>query len=210
MKKITTCGALVAAALMAVAGTVQAQGALPDPREVPELQSEFARAERVGLPVEELVAIARKGFLIHESPKAIRTAVRDYANRLERARNALQPARPGEMRVGAEAIRAGVPERVLKTLRAAAPTRSIEVPLGVLTELVTKGASVRMAAERVETMLRRQALDAQIVALGNDVLGDVAAGVAPTVALDIRSQSVLSLLPAPGQAAVLAPNRVPR
>lgn len=210
MKTMTMCGALVAAALISVASAGQAQVNLPDPREVPELQSEFARAEKAGLPVEELIAIARKGYLFHESSKTIRTTVREYANRLERARNALQPARPGELRAGAEAIRAGVSERVLKSLRAAAPTRSIEVPLGVLTELVTKGASVQMAAERVETMLRRQALNAQIVALGNDVLGDVAAGVAPTVALDIRSQSVLSLLPAPGPAAAVAPNRIPR
>jgi hypothetical protein len=207
-RTMLVCGALVAAALTIEA---KAQVSIPDPRHVPELQAEFARAEKAGLPVDDLVAVARKGYLLNYSAKEIRTAVRGAANRFDRARNALQPARgPGELRAGADAILAGVPERVLKNLRAAAPTRSIEVPLGVLTELVSKGASVTMAAERVELMLRRQAVDAYILALGSDVLGDVAAGLAPTVALDIRSQSVLSLLPAAGPAAAVAPNRIPR
>jgi hypothetical protein len=196
---------LVGAALAGTAGAQQTS--IPDPRGVPELQAEFARAERAGLPVEPLVATARKGYLHRATPKKIRDAVRGHASRMDKARNALQPARPAEMVAGADAISVGVPERVLKDLRTAARTRPLEVPLGVLTELVSRGAPVAMAAESVEALLRRQALDAQMVALGNDVIGDVAAGVAPTVALDIRSQSVLSLLPAPGQAALVAPNR---
>ena len=197
----------LAVLILTVAATAAAQQTVPDPRKVPELQSEFARAEKMGLPVEPLVAVARKGYWQDASDKQIRDAVRGYARRMEKARAALQPARPAEMLAGADALNVGVPERVLKNLRAAARTRSIEVPLGVLTELVSRGVPVANAAERVETLLRREALDAQMLALGNDVIGDVAAGVAPTVALDIRSQSVLSLLPAPGQAALVAPNR---
>ena len=196
-----------AALTLSFATTTSAQQTVPDPRTVPELQSEFARAEKMGLPVEPLVAMARKGYWQDASDKQIRDAVRGYARRIERARTALRPARPAEMLAGADALNAGVPERVLKSLRAAARTRSIEVPLGVLTELVSRGVPVANAAEGVETLLKREALDAQMIALGNDVLGDVAAGVAPTVALDIRSQGVLSLLPAPGQAALVAPNR---
>jgi hypothetical protein len=196
-----------AALTLSFATTTSAQQTVPDPRTVPELQSEFARAEKMGLPVEPLVAMARKGYWQDASDKQIRDAVRGYARRIERARTALRPARPAEMLAGADALNAGVPERVLKSLRAAARTRSIEVPLGVLTELVSRGVPVANAAESVETLLKREALDAQMIALGNDVLGDVAAGVAPTVALDIRSQGVLSLLPAPGQAALVAPNR---
>lgn len=203
------CRRLTLLAVLTVAGAAGAQQPIPDPRTVPELQAEFTRAERAGLPVDELVAVARKGYLVHATPKQIRDAIRGHADRMSRARSALQPARPAEMVAGANAIKAGVPERVLKNLRAAARARSIEVPIDVLTELVARGAPVSMAAERVEALLRREAIDAQMVALGKDVLGDVAAGVAPTVALDIRSQSVLSLLPAPGQAAALAPNRVP-
>jgi len=197
----------LAVLILTVAATAAAQQTVPDPRKVPELQSEFARAEKMGLPVEPLVAVARKGYWQDASDKQIRDAVRGYARRMEKARAALQPARPAEMLAGADALNVGVPERVLKNLRAAARTRSIEVPLGVLTELVSRGVPIANAAERVETLLRREALDAQMLALGNDVIGDVAAGVAPTVALDIRSQSVLSLLPAPGQAALVAPNR---
>jgi hypothetical protein len=195
--------------------TVSAAGAQQnaprvDPRTVPALRAEFDRAEKQGLPVEPLVAKARLGYLSQASEKKIREVVRGFADNMIRARKALEPVRgTAELAAGAEAIQAGVPDRMLRNLRAASRTRSIEVGLGVLTEMVSRGASLDMAVSRVEAMLSREVADATLIAFGNDVMGDVAAGVAPTVALDIRSQSVLSLLPTPVQASALAPNRTP-
>jgi hypothetical protein len=195
--------------------TVSAAGAQQtatriDPRTVPELKAEFDRAEKAGLPVEPLVAEARRGYLMQASPKKIREVVRGFADNMLRARTALEPVRgTAELTAGAGALKVGVPERVLRTLRAASRTKSIEVGLGVLADMVSRGAKLEMAASRVEAMLQRDVTDATLIALGNDVMGDVAAGVAPTVALDIRSQSVLSLLSAPVQATALAPNRTP-
>jgi len=204
-------GLMVAGALLLTAGLADAQGgrSAGDPTIVPELQAEFDRAEKLGLPVEPLMAKAREGYLKQASPKQVRDAVRGMADRMVKARKALQPVHgTAELVAGADALQQNIPESVLHELRAARRTRSIEVPLGVLTELVVRRVPLQRAVATVTLMLERDISERQMIVFGAGVQGDIAAGVAPTVALDIRSRGVLSLPQSPLQGTALDPLRV--
>lgn len=196
---------VVAAALtLTVLGTraAVAQDAPPiDPRTVPELVPVFERAAQLGVPVGPLVAKARKAYLTPQiSPKQIREVLQGMTSRLVSARDALAPVQDdAELDAGAEALRHDVTPAMLKKLRAAQRGRSIEVALGVLTELVLQGVKPQDAATKVATWLSAGASDGRIMAAADAVAGDVAAGLAPSRALAVRSQGVLSLLPAPTQ-----------
>ena len=55
----------------------------------------------------------------------------------------------------------------------------------------------KKAAAMMLDLMARGATGVQLTALGRDVQGDVAAGLKPDVALDLRGRGVLSLLPPP-------------
>lgn len=195
----------VSAVTMGASFAVAQQGRIVDPRSVPELKAEFDRAEKLGLPIEPLDTKAREGFMKVASAKSVRDAVRDYADRMVRARDALKPTRgPAEIAAGADALQFDIPERVLRNLRQAQKNRSLEVPLGLLTELVVQGVPLQKATAQVESMVKAGVAESRMIALVTDVQKDVAQGVAPTTALDLRSKGVLSLPQAPA-AGVAAP-----
>jgi len=198
----------IALAIALISTPVASQGrvGVPELREVPDLAYEFDRAVALGIPVAPLEAKAREGYLKGANTPRVRQAVRQLADRMVEARDALAPVHsPNEILEGAKALQQGVPASVLTRLRAAQQQRSLEVSLGVLTELVVRKVPVQRAADEVTKMLQRNVSETILVAFGRGVQGDISAGLAPTVALDIRSRGVLSLpqLPLPG--AVLAP-----
>lgn len=193
--------ALVAASAMTLSASFamaqQPRGAV-DPRTVPELKTEFDRALKLGLDTEPLDTKAREGYLKQGSPKEIRDAVRGLADRMVKAREALKPSRgTGEIVAGANALQNDIPVRVLRNLRQAQKTRSIAVPLGVLTDLVVRGVPLQKAAAQVENMLKSNMAEERMVALAAAVQSDVEQGVAPTTAFELRSKGVLSLPQAP-------------
>jgi hypothetical protein len=182
-----------------------------DPRTIPELATEFSRASKLGLPDSALVLKAREGFLKQASPKVIRDAIHALADRMVVARDALTPVRsPAELAAGADALKIGVSPRTLKLMREAQKTRSIEIPIGVLTSLVSRGVPLSQAAAAVEHMLQHNVTETAMMAVADNVQSDLSAGVAPSVALDLRSRGVLSLPQSPLSGVSSASPRPPR
>lgn len=199
--------AFVAASALTMGASLAAaqQGRAVDPRTVPELKAEFDRALKLGLPTEPLDTKAREGFMKQASPKQIRDAVRGFADRMVEARDALKPSpSTAEIEAGVGALQADIPASVLRKMRQSQRNRPLEVPIGALTELVTRGVPLLKAVPQVESMLKSNTADVQIAALASLVQSDVAQGVAPTVAFELRSKGVLSLPQAP-LAGVAAP-----
>ncbi len=154
-----------------------------------------------GLPVEPVLAKARLGALRHASGETIVAASRAVADRLARAREALEPpARPlaVDIAAGADALGSGVTVDALRLVRAAAGERSVAVPLGVLAQLVVSGVSATRAAQIVANLVRRGAAPGQLVALGNDVDSDVRSGEPAVASLGVRLQQLEAILPAGG------------
>ena len=173
------------------------------------VERELVAARAIGLPEGLLVAKANEGIAKRATPKRITDAVAALGKRLQVARDQLAPnPSEDEIAAGADALYVGVPAPMLKKMRAAWPSRSLALPLGVLTELVAKGLPADRAAQVVTDLMRRGATNVQLYALAQSVQGDVAAGWAPEAALDLRARGVMSLLPpAPAASAFTSPRR---
>jgi len=190
-------------ALIAVAGsTARAQDVrlklIHDDATRAAVAERLGNASARGVPTEPLMSKALEGVAKRATPKEIRNAMNALEKRLHRSNELLAPTvSVDEMAAGADALAAGVPEKSLKALRTAAPTRSVAMELGVLTELVARGVPPKQASKMLLDLMARGANGAQLTALGSAVQGDVAAGLKPDVALDLRGRSVLSLLPPP-------------
>lgn len=155
---------------------------------------EGARAR--ALPTEPLVDRALEGAMKRAPGARIRAAVSTLAQRLEVARGALAPSpTAADIAAGAGALSVGVPHETLRTIRSIQPDQPVAVPLGVLTELVARSVPVDQAAMIVVQLLRRGATPTQLVALSADVQRDIAAGIEPGAATDLRTRGVASTLP---------------
>ena len=151
-----------------------------------------------GLPTEPLVVKALEGAVKGAPGPRIVTAVRGLVDRLATAQGALAPgATPAELVAGADALAEQVPPNVLKQLREAQPDRSVAVALGVLTQLVSKKVPVDQASKHVISLLRRDPDQQSLIALSTNVQADIAAGISPDDALDLRSKGIQSTLPLP-------------
>ena len=153
------------------------------------------RARTRALPTDPLVDRALEGAMKRAPGPRIHAAVAALAQRLEIARNALAPS-PSEADIaaGAGALAVGVPRDALRAIRSIQPDRSVAVPLGVLTELVARSVPVDQATTLVVQLLRRGATPTQLIALGADVQRDIAAGIEPGAAFDLRTRGVASTL----------------
>lgn len=206
-------GFVAAGAVAMTASLAVAQGPRqvpPDPQTVPELKAEFDRAVKLGVPTSPLVEKAREGYVKQASPKMIREALHGLTDRMVRAQAALQPVHSvGEVTAGAFALSIDIPERVLRNLRKEQKTRSIEVPLAVLANLVSRGVPLQQAAAQVNSLMSRNATESQMIALASLVESDIASGLAPSTALDVRSRGVLSATQGslPGAAAAQSTGR---
>jgi hypothetical protein len=172
------------------------------------VEREIASAAAKGLPVQPLVAKANEGVTKQATGERIRVAVASLAKRLEQARSLLAPSPSmAELTSGADALAVGVPAPMLRQVREAWPaSQSVVMPLDVLTELVARGVPAKHALEQITQLMQRGATPAQIATLGSSVTADVAAGLAPDAALEVRARVVMSLLPSPAAAAALAPS----
>ena len=203
--------ALVLASVIAGPALRAQDSALPgiaDARARAAVEREIASAAAKGLPVRPLIAKAREGVTKQAAGERIRAAVASQARRLEQARDLLAPS-PSEAELvsGADALAVGVPGPMLRQVRAAYPAgQSVAMPLDVLTELVARGVPAKHALEQITQLMMRGATPSQIASLGASVQTDVAAGLAPDAALEVRARGVMSLLPSPAAAAALAPS----
>ncbi len=158
---------------------------------------EFVEAARTrGTPVEPLVSRALEGVAFKASPKRIEQAMVALEKRIAKSRELLAPrATVDELTAAADALANGVPAGALRDLRKTAPAREITVEIGVLTELVAKGVSPKDATAMVRGLMARGATGTQLTELNAAVQRDVALGVSPVAALELRGRGVMSLLP---------------
>lgn len=215
-RRVFTLVSLVLASVSAAPAHAQGPSVLPipDARARAAVEREIARAASKGLPTQPLVAKAMEGVTKQATGERIQAAVASQAKRLEQARTLLAPSTSAaDWTSGADALAVGVPGPMLKQIRAAWPVeRSVAMPLDVLTELVARGIPATHALDQITALMRRGATPSQIASLGQSVQADVAAGLAPDAALEVRARGVMSLLPSPAAAASLAPtgSRPPR
>jgi hypothetical protein len=156
------------------------------------------RARASGLPLELLYTRARQGQVQRLPVVRIEVAVRNYAERLATAQDALAPnATTPELKAGVDALQTGVPRETLSEMRRAAKDGSLAVPLGILTTLVARGVSVEKASVQIVDLLQRGASPAHFIALDDRVRADVLAGKRPDEALDLRLKGIFPNLPQP-------------
>ncbi|MBX9855799.1 MAG: hypothetical protein K2Y26_09740 [Gemmatimonadaceae bacterium] len=172
------------------------------------LRTIIADAAARGLPTAPLVTKVREGLAKKATPDRIRTATSALADRLALAASALAPARSNdELAAAADALQAGIPVITLRDMRKLWPGKPLTVPLGVLAEMVQSGVSKTVATRRVRELLVKGATGGQFANLGTDVRNDIASGLAPDAAMELRSKGVMSLLNS--QAAGLSNGLVP-
>jgi hypothetical protein len=203
---------LVALVLASVSGAAASAQQVPvldiaDARARTAVEREIAQAAARGLPVRPLIAKAQEGVTKRATGERIRVAVASQARRLEQARDLLAPSpSEAELLSGADALAVGVPAPMLKQIRAAWPEgRSVAMPLDVLTELVARGVPARRALEQITELMSRGATPTQIASLGASVQADVAAGLTPDAALEVRARGVMQLLPSPAAQVRISP-----
>lgn len=115
----------------------------------------FDSAQARGLPTSPLINRALEGAARRVGGPRIVSAVRLYASALSEARDALGPTSSiAELESGASALRSGLDARSLQVVRAARPTGSVEMPLMVLTDFMTRGIPLANAREAVITLSR--------------------------------------------------------
>lgn len=159
------------------------------------IRTVIADAAARGLPTSPLVTKVREGIAKRATPDRIRNATSLLAERLAKASGALAPSRsPEELAAGADALQAGVSVTTLRDMRKLWPDKPLTVPLGVLSELMASGVSQSVATRRVRDLLIKGATSAQFASLGSEVRNDIASGLAPDAAMELRSKGVISLL----------------
>lgn len=163
------------------------------------LRATISAARDRNLPVAPLIDKAMEGATKHAPGPRIEAAVDALYKRLETSREALAPSpTDADVASGADALAVGVPRDALRSIRALRPRHSVAVPLAVLAQLVSQGVPVPRASNMVEEVLRRGATAEQLVALNDKVRSDVAAGLSPEAALDVRMRGLTAVLAPPG------------
>lgn len=186
------------AALVALPSAVEAQAARGTPLDsatAAAIAPILARARAANVPVDLLVARARAGQVQRVPVAQIAAAVRDLADRIQAASDALSPnpSEP-ELRAGADALKIGVPVQTLREMRKRS-SASLAVPIGVLTELVARGVPVEQASVKIVDLLQRSATSKTFIALSDRVREDVLAGLRPEESLDLRLKGIMPTLP---------------
>ena len=172
------------------------------------------QTEAARLPTELLYAKAREGQVRRVPVERIEVTVRNLAQRIAVAHDALAPnPTTEEVRAATVALAHNVPATTLREMRRAGGDGSLAVPLGVLTSLIVRGVPVEKAAVEVVHLLQKGAVPRNFIALEERVREDVLAGKRPDESLDLRLKGILPNLPqsaATGVADGLQPTGGPR
>jgi hypothetical protein len=205
---MTRMRALVAIlGLCLVAGAAGAQDAqllqIRDEATREMVRTFITAANTRGVPAKPLLSRALQGQAFNANAKKVEQALVRFEKNWRRSREVLgSQASSDEIVAGADALLNGVPESELAALRRTADRmpggrRPITVEIGVLTELVAKNVSPKEAGKTVRELMARGATGAQLTELTAAVQQDVALGVSPVAALELRGKGVMSLLPPP-------------
>ena len=155
------------------------------------IRATVQQLETRGVPTAPLLTKVREGMAKQAPPARIADAVAQLGGRLTVAHAALAVATSSdEVAAGAGALQAGVGEGALRELRRRWTTAPLTVPLGVMTQMVASGVPVARAVAQVRILLERGATPSQLVAFTSAVQSDVAAGIAPDVAMVLRADAV--------------------
>lgn len=148
----------------------------------------FDSAAARGLPTSPLINRALEGSARRMGGPRILKAVRDYAVALADSREALGASSTvSELEGGASAIRSGIDGRTLQMVRASRPSGSIEMPLMVLTDFMTRGIPLVNAREAVTTLARMpRNSDELLLGLQSTVAKNAVRG--PGMALDAMNR----------------------
>jgi hypothetical protein len=189
-------GVIVTFACPAIAG---AQDSLSlsaiDPAAAERLRAIIETTRAKDLPVDPIVGKVRFALTLHAPSAKIVAAAGAVARRLEVARDALAPRpAPNEIVAGENALSEGIGSGVLRKVREASRDRSVEVPLGVLAQLVATGVPVDQATETVTNLIRRGANNRQLVALGDGVERDMSSGERADLSIKMRLQPLNAVL----------------
>jgi hypothetical protein len=183
--------ALLLAFALAVPGTLTAQ----DPRlaqrlGVPAADSIAAiihGAEREGLPSAPLTAKALEGAGRGAPAPRVIQAVTNLVVALRGARAAFGDARTtDELVAGAAALQNGVSPEVLRQLAHGAGSRSVAMPLVVLTDLASRGVPGDTIAPLITAAWQRGITEGELLRLRETISRDIAGGAAPQDAARFR------------------------
>lgn len=157
---------------------------------------EAARTD--ALPEKPLHAKIQEGLLKRAPRERIVGAVAALADRMRAARAELAPnATEHEIIAGAEALAAGIPGQVLRTIRVHRPRGTAAMPLEVMAHLAWRGVRPDQAADAITRAVTGGATTAQLVALDASVRQDVESGVTPPEALSARTRGLTLQLQGP-------------
>lgn len=143
----------------------------------------IAEARARELPAAALENRALKFASKGVKPADIEKSVIEHADRMEKAKEAIEkgrgrPANGGEVDAGAEAVRRGVDGAQISALAKSAPSgRSLEVPFTVISSLIGRGLKSDAAILRVQEMLDARRTDRELEQLP----GSIAATKRPTL-----------------------------
>lgn len=149
-------------------------------------------ARQAKLPTAPLVDKALEGAAKGSDGPKIVAAVHQLSVRMSSARAVLgTTANPDEIKSASTAIEAGVSERDLARVRAAAGKRPLTMPLAVLTDLIGRGIDVTTATNLVIQLERSGVKDQELALFQRNVRADIDRGADPTVAAQTRARGLL-------------------
>lgn len=154
-----------------------------------QLSAIFDSAAARGLPTKPLINLSLEGAARRVPGPKIVSVVRSHAAALSDAREALgATSTAGELNAGASALRGGVDTRTLVAVRAARPNSSVEVPLVVLTDIVSRGVPSATARDAVSTIAKLPRSDETLMGLQLTVAKNSVRG--PGMAVDALNRYV--------------------
>jgi len=148
----------------------------------------IAEARSRELPPDAVAALENRALKFASrgvEPHAVERAIGDHADRMQRARVAIETARSERARgeeidAGAEAMRQGVAGEAVSELARSAPSgRSLAVPLFVIGGLVERGLPADEALSRVRERLLARVPDTELERMPNEVTRGRPEGVGP-------------------------------
>ena len=149
-----------------------------------------ARAAK--LPTAPLVDKALEGAAKGSDGSKIVTAVQQLRVRMTSARSVLgTSASSDEIKSASAALEAGVSERDLARVRAAAGKRPVTMPLAVLTDLIGRQIEVATATNLVIQLERSGVKDQEYTLFQRNVRADIDHGADPTVAAQTRARGLV-------------------
>lgn len=144
------------------------------------------------LPTAPLVDKALEGSAKGSDGAKIITAVHQLSIRMSSARRVLGThATADEIKAAAGAIEAGVSQRDLARLRAAAGNRPVTMPLAVLTDLIGRDVPVATATDLVVQLARAGVKDRDLGIYQRNVRSDIDRGADPTIAARTRARGMV-------------------